>query len=486
MYLLDSICKNVGAPYTTCFGINLYRTFADAYTQVPESIRRKLVELYGTWKTSSTGSALFPAEPMRKISSFLERINEIAPSTQPGRSPVPGGPPGGPGGPQGAVTQPYLLEKCTHVLDMTSDRLQHIPGDTDAKERLPVLSQLHTMLQTQAIPPSYLPDIQAQLASSLAHEEQKLAEYQREQERLAQQQQQRQQQQQQPKQQQAQATPAGLFASLQAAGLLGGMANGGAAPVTPPLGMGAGLPDMSGMPYPFPGMVGLPGMPPFMPPLQGAVPGAPVVPGAPDLSSLLASGASSLLSSLESNNVELSTSSLQKPRPNLVFNLYGKMPKQCNICGRRFRDNQDNARQAHMDWHFRVNKKMRQDESRAQNRRWYLTEHLWVEGGEQGEQEEVAEKPRIDMDAVRKQWVLAPSAASKKKQLCPICKSGFNTELSDEAEDWVWTDAVQIGDKIFHATCHAESGKLADTIVRKRNRGDGGGAAKKEKLELDY
>ena len=77
MYLLDSICKNVGAPYTTCFGINLYRTFADTYTQVPESIRRKLIELYGTWKTSATGGMLFPAEPMREIASFLERINEV-------------------------------------------------------------------------------------------------------------------------------------------------------------------------------------------------------------------------------------------------------------------------------------------------------------------------------------------------------------------------------------------------------------------------
>jgi pre-mRNA cleavage complex 2 protein Pcf11 len=138
----------------------------------------------------------------------------------------------------------------------------------------------------------------------------------------------------------------------------------------------------------------------------------------------------------------------------------------------------------HMDWHFRINKKMRQDEGRAQNRRWYLAEHLWVAGEQKEEKEEKVQK--VDMESVKKQWVLAPSSASKKKQVCPICTGGFNTELSDEAEDWVWTDAVQVGDKIFHATCYAESGKLAESLVRKRRGEDREGRTKREKVELDY
>lgn len=471
MYLLDSICKNVGAPYTTCFGINLYRTFADAFTQVPESVRRKLVELYGTWKTSATGGMLFPAEPMRKIASFLERISEVNPrgTPNPGTptlgTPIPATPPLGSTPVPAGLTQPQLVEKCTHVINMTSDRLQHIPNDADAKERLPVLRQLLAVLQSQAVPVAYLSKIESQLASSLAHEEKKLAEYE-ENERLRQQQ----QQQQQP--------PPNLLASLQAAGLLAGGLHGG---------LPAGLP---GMPPAMPGMP-LPGMPPMpIPGMPMPLPGMPfpafpnAAPQTPDINSLLASGASSLLSSLESNDVELSTSSLLKPRPNLVFNLYGKMPKVCNICGRRFRDNQDHARMQHMDWHFRINKKMRQDEGRAQNRRWYLAEHLWVAGEQKEEKEEKV--VAVDMDAVRKQWILAPSSASKKKQLCPICTGGFNTELSDEAEDWVWTDAVQVGDKVFHATCYAESGKLAQTMVRKRKGEEREGRGKREKVELDY
>lgn len=42
---------------------------------------------------------------------------------------------------------------------------------------------------------------------------------------------------------------------------------------------------------------------------------------------------------------------------------------------------------------------------------------------------------------------------------CPICQEKFQTVWNDEAQEWVWMDAVRVGDKIYHASCHAEVSK---------------------------
>lgn len=42
LYLLDSIVKNVGTPYTLFFGRKLYQTFMEAYASVDNATRRKI------------------------------------------------------------------------------------------------------------------------------------------------------------------------------------------------------------------------------------------------------------------------------------------------------------------------------------------------------------------------------------------------------------------------------------------------------------
>jgi pre-mRNA cleavage complex 2 protein Pcf11 len=42
-------------------------------------------------------------------------------------------------------------------------------------------------------------------------------------------------------------------------------------------------------------------------------------------------------------------------------------------------------------------------------------------------------------------------------QPCPICKEKFHSEWDEEKEDWVWKNAIQVGGKIYHASCYAES-----------------------------
>ena len=45
---------------------------------------------------------------------------------------------------------------------------------------------------------------------------------------------------------------------------------------------------------------------------------------------------------------------------------------------------------------------------------------------------------------------------------CSICQERFETVWHDEAQEWVWMDAVRIGARVLHASCHAEASRGRD------------------------
>jgi pre-mRNA cleavage complex 2 protein Pcf11 len=59
---------------------------------------------------------------------------------------------------------------------------------------------------------------------------------------------------------------------------------------------------------------------------------------------------------------------------------------------------------------------------------------------------------------------------------CAICQEKFETQWLVEANDFVWMDAIQVGGKIYHATCWEEYSKGAgipmpstpDSVLGKR------------------
>jgi len=82
MYVLDSVVKNVGTPYTLFLGRNLYDTFMNAYTLVDSSVRKKFDEMLKTWKEPVPGSMdprpVFPAETTRRIENVLIKARTAA------------------------------------------------------------------------------------------------------------------------------------------------------------------------------------------------------------------------------------------------------------------------------------------------------------------------------------------------------------------------------------------------------------------------
>lgn len=54
------------------------------------------------------------------------------------------------------------------------------------------------------------------------------------------------------------------------------------------------------------------------------------------------------------------------------------------------------------------------------------------------------------------QYIPVPDDGDNTNNVCPICQEKFETKWLDEAQEWVWTDALRVGGRAFHATCYAE------------------------------
>jgi pre-mRNA cleavage complex 2 protein Pcf11 len=90
LYVVDSVVKNVGTPYTLFLGRNLYQTFMNAYTLVDSQTRRKLDEMLKTWKEPVPGTLdtrpVFPVEITRSIENALIKARTAALQQQQARN----------------------------------------------------------------------------------------------------------------------------------------------------------------------------------------------------------------------------------------------------------------------------------------------------------------------------------------------------------------------------------------------------------------
>lgn len=84
LYLLDSISKNVGSPYTIYFSRNLYQTFLGAYSQVDQNIRRKLEEMLNTWRNPVPGStSTQPVFQLLATQAIVDNLNKLRANAPP-------------------------------------------------------------------------------------------------------------------------------------------------------------------------------------------------------------------------------------------------------------------------------------------------------------------------------------------------------------------------------------------------------------------
>ncbi|KAJ5216454.1 mRNA cleavage factor complex component Pcf11 [Penicillium cinerascens] len=503
LYVVDSIVKNVGTPYTLFLGRNMYQTFMNAYSLVDQQTRRKLDEMLRTWKEPVPGSLdtrpVFPPDVTRNIESALIKartaILENQKSRQPdmlrprgvvtptgwANSPTPPGmrpnqPTAGNGAGLSTSTPPYghrpdvQLESLNRDLEalIASARndFANSPFNPTSQQRLKALLDLQRILQNQQLPPDQLKAVRDQLATYAIPPA--------------------------PVQNPAPAPPAPvptpptlpasqplsqLLNSETLAGLLKATA-GNQQPTPPP--QFPTIPQMPTTSTPQPaenpliaalrlrGLLPSASAPPSLasgtPPMGGSLPF--MIPGqlqsTPPASTPQASTPSS-------STVPMNTASMKIPRITLVVSLYEAKPNRCGTCGRRFpaTDEGREKKARHLDWHFKTNQRMADATKRAQTRSWYVDERDWIKSREPSDDQNPEDTGATAEGAAGadgsaskqgppKPWIRAPNEATLRNTPCPICQEQFESTWSEDVQDWIWQDAAKVGNRVYHASCYAE------------------------------
>ncbi|KAL9133162.1 MAG: hypothetical protein Q9175_005663 [Cornicularia normoerica] len=559
LYVLDSVVKNVGTPYTLFLGRNLYTIFMNAYSLVNNQVRRKLDEMLKTWKEPVPGSLdlrpVFPAETIRPIENALIKARTAAiqaqqqqqsraqqetmargrpmatPNPQWRNTPTP--PQArGPSYPppqqmygqqnvsngnyqarsqypqttnypppqpittnyQQSYPQPQAYPQYQHppnhsdpihqdvdkLINAARSEFSSNVNDDSLRIRLHALLALQGALKSQTLTPQEFQAARNEVARLFAEvygasgpaapaapsasiptpyvPPQQIPPQQR------------------PVQVPARQTPdiQSLFSSRNLADII---AKAQQAPATPPMpqapfsqaqpapqnssppSLSANLGDMlaslkaKGI---FSGASSTPvhGSHGYAPP-PSAAQTLPVIPGGFQRSAPI-------------NDVEITSTSLKRPRIHLVSTLYEARPNQCSTCGRRFLATTEGKEKKarHLDWHFRTNQRLAASTKRGQNRSWYVDELEWIKSRDNPEDAPLTD---ASSDAARatlaaslaaadpkNQHIPVPSDPALAKQPCPICQEKFDMVWNDEVQDFVWMDAMKIGNRVYHASCHSE------------------------------
>ncbi|OJD20015.1 hypothetical protein AJ78_00031 [Emergomyces pasteurianus Ep9510] len=538
LYVVDSVVKNVGTPYTLFLGRNLYQTFMNAYTLVDSQTRKKLDEMLKTWKEPVPGSLdtrpVFPVEITRSIENALIKARTAALQNQQARShqdilgrnrgvstppttntwrntPTPSQipprydqsanqsvlqqyPSNGQHYPSTQQTQPYaqplresidldaLHRDIENLISTARADFANNPLDPSIQQRLKALLDLQNILQQQKLPQDQLKLIRDQVSqlSPQAPQPQppprvvstppiiqpiQPIQSQTPQPNL-----------------QALLNPATIAELIKATT----SQQSRTPPPQPPHLQPFLQPQVTSTPPPpapltaptqteNPLIASLRARGLLPPPSASASPTPPnlpfILPGQAGYTPPVA--VSQLANPSEVKiNVQMTSTSIRIPRPNLVSTLYEEKPNRCGTCGRRFQsDDQGKEKKArHLDWHFKTNQRMTEASKRGQSRSWYLDEREWIKsreydddtGDPTGEGATSANGLATDAAAAaakkssQMQWIHAPNDAALRNAPCPICQEKFESTWSEEAQDWIWHDANKVGNRIYHASCYSE------------------------------
>lgn len=86
--------------------------------------------------------------------------------------------------------------------------------------------------------------------------------------------------------------------------------------------------------------------------------------------------------------------------------------------------------------------------------------------------------------ATRTPYIPVPEDSAGVNSACPICQERFEMKWLDEAQEWVWTDALRVGGRVFHASCHREA-YGAQALVQS-SAAQGQGVLGKRKAEVCF
>lgn len=521
LYVLDSIVKNVGTPYTVYLGRNLYNTFVNTYTLVDNATRKALEGLLRTWKQSVPESMdtrpVFPVEITRAIDNMLLKYKTViaqqqqnqprAPGSFPGQDPRASQSPFPPGSaarqspaqnglpfhpppiparqsPAPAMTLPYGMTPQAFRNSPAQGVTPFAPPAAPSPEKIQAdVERMIVAAKLDFAANPYDPEKQKKLKAFLDLQAILKAQ---------------------------QLLPDQLRAIEQQLASLGGVSSATPAPasiapaptplVAPPFPMPTPTPQMPPIPTPAQSTP-VPTAPLSLADMLRGIGGAtptqnstPIPPPASAPPAAAPANTFSLLDTLRAQgllggsatpmpafiapvplanpgsariDVELTKDSIKRPRPELIGFLYEARPNQCSTCGRRFPAGDEGKvmKRRHLDWHFRV--KDPNLVKQAIHRSWYIGEKEWIEYREQDEAQPPPETNGNAAAAVKtnqQRFVRIPLDPELVNAPCPICQDKFTPSRLDD--EFVWMDAIQVGPKFYHASCYEEvNGKARSTPV---------------------
>jgi hypothetical protein len=139
---------------------------------------------------------------------------------------------------------------------------------------------------------------------------------------------------------------------------------------------------------------------------------------------------------------------LKKFYPDSVKMLYGG--KQCNLCSDRF--NQD-TQSKHLDWHFRINMKEKNEKNKFPSRKWNDSLADWVTISAENNKQNFLRKKMTSILPSENKIVSSCSLSNEIVKKCAICKESFEEYWCDEKEEWYLKNAIKKSNDLYHPSC---------------------------------
>ncbi|RDA84967.1 hypothetical protein CP532_1751 [Ophiocordyceps camponoti-leonardi (nom. inval.)] len=559
LYVLDSIVKNVGTPYTLYFGRHLFKTFMESYAVVDHNVRRKMEEMLRTWKDPVPGSMdtrpVFSHELVRPIENALIKARAVLMPQQPG--PIPGRPrsamlprrdtptpptaplpgqayahpngarpgeltalsalaPQQPGrqfvdngsasayppamfaqypqhaalpfqqpGPYGGISVETLNNDIQNLIVAMKAEFSHNPHDASVQNRLRALLDLQGVVQRASLPPDQLELIKNKVtelaavtmrpssAQNVAHKPALVPQLQA----LASSTQPVSSSSAPAPLSQAPVTLDSLLGPGALATLMARQSTTATTTTTTPTPTQNSLPYQAPVPTQRPKTTRAPPVNPIdllgqlrqagmLPPANAGVGGQHQPPPPPSMLSLSTASLMSSAKAAATQNINQTFDPIALKRrfnPESVAALYDELGPPCRQCGRRFTTDEEGKKKktSHMDWHFRVHQRSNEAEKRGTHRSWYVDQQDWVRCREVVDSDHIAAPEETSKETTQTEkgpsFMAVPEAGSGVHNVCPICQEKFENKWLDTAQEWVWLEAVLVGNRAYHESCHAEA-----------------------------
>ncbi|XP_019854910.1 PREDICTED: pre-mRNA cleavage complex 2 protein Pcf11-like [Amphimedon queenslandica] len=138
----------------------------------------------------------------------------------------------------------------------------------------------------------------------------------------------------------------------------------------------------------------------------------------------------------------------------------------CTSCGLRFREDQREEYQAHLDWHYQENR-LDKDGSRATMRNWFLHPDDWItfDGSSLINQnepllsmEQESKEDSVGRDENKSAGISCQVLPGEDTQVCGVCHEQLEQFWEEDEEEWHFKDALRTGDGVlYHSYCYVDS-----------------------------